>query len=114
VQTGITQFDASIDSIIGSASATGTAPLIEFGLAGRFYPIRHLAVNMEGSFGKLTDLEPEHVLTSMTLDFSATYNFTNYVGVSGGWRRTNTSLQIDADKGDITFSGLWIGGVVRY
>ena len=54
------------------------------------------------------------VLKSMLLDFSATYNFTNYVGVSGGWRRTKTSLQIDSDKGDLTFSGLWLGGVVRY
>jgi len=114
IQTGITQFDAGIDSIIGSAEASGTAPLVEFGLAGRVYPIRNLAVNMEGTYGKLTDLEPDHVLTSLALDFSATYNFTNYVGVSGGWRRTNTNLQIDSDRGDLTFSGFWLGGVVRY
>jgi len=114
IQTGVTEFHASLDSIVGSGEVTGTAPLFEFGLAGRFYPIRHLAVNMEGSGLKLTNLEPDTMLKTMALDFSATYNFTNYVGVSGGWRRTKTNLQIDSDRGDLTFSGLWLGGVVRY
>jgi hypothetical protein len=114
VQTGITQFDASIDSIIGSGEVTGTAPLFELGLAGRFYPIRNLAVNLEGS-GMKVDLETDRMLKTLALDFSATYNFTNYVGVSGGWRRTKTNLQIDSsDRGELNFSGLWLGGVVRY
>jgi hypothetical protein len=114
VQAGITQFDASIESIVGSGEVTGTAPLFELGMVGRFYPIRNLAVNLEGSGMKLTDLEPDHMLKTMAFDFSATYNFTNYVGVSGGWRRTNTNLQIDGDRGELNFSGLWLGGVVRY
>ena len=87
VTGGFTTLDAGISSIIGSATAEGDAPLLEIGAAGRFYPIRHLAINVEGSGLKLTDLEPDTALKTMSFDLSATYNITNNFGVSGGWRR---------------------------
>jgi hypothetical protein len=114
VSAGTTSLKARIDSIIGSAEATGTEPLVEIGAAGRFYPIRNLAINAEGSGIKLTDLEPDSMLKTMSWDLSATYNFTNNVGVSGGWRRLNTDLKLDADSAKLDFRGFWFGGVVRY
>ena len=45
---------------------------------------------------KLTDLSPENSLDMLALNFSATYNFTNYIGVSGGWKYNKTKLQIDS------------------
>jgi len=113
IETGMINMNAGIDSIIGSAEVAATSPIVAFGLAGRFYPIRHLAINMEGT-GLLADVDAENSLETLALDFSATYNFTNYVGVSGGWKRTSTKLQLDADRGTVIFAGLWIGGVFRY
>jgi hypothetical protein len=114
VSAGTTNLAARIDSIIGSAEATGTAPIIEVGAAGRFYPIPHLAINVEGSGMKLTNLEPDSLLKTLSLDFSATYNVTNNFGVSGGWRRLDTTLKIKGDSGEMDFKGLWIGGSIRY
>jgi hypothetical protein len=114
IEGGVTKLDASISSLVGSASAEGQSPMIAFGMAGRFYPIRHLAINLEGTGLKLTDLQPDSVFKTLDLDLSATYNFTNWVGVSGGWRRTDTSLKFNGDSGEVDFKGFWIGGVVRY
>jgi hypothetical protein len=114
VTVGQTSLNARIDSVIGNAEAVGTAPLIEFGAAGRFYPIPHLAINVEGSGLKLTDLEPDNMLKTMSWDLSATYNFTNNVGASAGWRRLDTNLKIKGDAGELDFKGFWFGAVVRY
>lgn len=114
IEGGTTELTAGIESIIGGAEVSGTAPLFAIGMAGRFYPVRHLAINAEGTGLKLTDLKPDHVFKTMSFDVSATYNITNYVGVSGGWRRARAALTLDGDSGELTFAGLWIGGVVRY
>jgi hypothetical protein len=114
VEAGTVQLDAGIDSIIGGAQAEGQSPLVAFGLAGRFYPIRHLAINVEGTGLQLTDLEPDSLFKTLAFDISATYNFTRIVGVSAGWRRANTSLKLDGDSGDVDFKGFWIGGAIRY
>lgn len=114
IEGGTTELTARIDSIIGGAEVSGQAPLFAVGLAGRFYPIRHLAINAEGTGLKLTDLKPDHVFKTMSFDVSATYNITNYVGVSGGWRRTHAALTLDGDSGELNFAGFWVGGVVRY
>jgi hypothetical protein len=114
VTGGVTKLEASIDSIIGSAQAVGQSPLIEIGAAGRFYPIRHLAINVEGSGLKLTNLEPDSILRTMSWDLSATYNITNNFGVSGGWRRLDTQVKLSGDSGELDFKGLWFGGSIRY
>jgi hypothetical protein len=114
VETGITELEAGLDSFLASGEVTGSAPLVAFGLAGRVYPVKHLAIHLEGTGLKLTDLEPNHFFQTMSLDMSATYNITRNFGVSGGWRRSNTELRIDEDRGKLDFSGIWFGGVVRY
>jgi hypothetical protein len=114
VEGGLTQLNASIDSFIGGAQAEGQSPLVAFGMAGRVYPIRHLALNFEGTGLQLTNLEPDSVFKTMAFDISATYNFTNWVGVSGGWRRTDTRLKLNGDSGEVDFKGLWLGAVIRY
>jgi hypothetical protein len=114
VQGGVTDLKAGISSILGSGEVTGSAPLVAVGVAGRVYPIRHLAINVEVTGLKLTDLKPDHVFKTMSYDVSATYNFTRVIGASGGWRRADTMLKLDSDSGDLNFGGLWFGAVVRY
>jgi hypothetical protein len=115
VASGYTNLTASIDSIIGSAETVGHWPLLEIGAAGRFYPIRHLAVNVEASGLQLTNVvEPDSLLKTMNWDLSATYNITNNFGVSGGWRRLDTHLKLKGDAGEVDFKGLWFGGSIRY
>ena len=113
IETGYLDMTAGLDSILGTGEVFGEAPLVAVGLAGRFYPIRNLAIHMEGTALK-ANLSPENEIETLALDFSATYNFTRYFGVAGGWRRNHTMLKVDTDIGDVNFSGFWIGGTVRY
>jgi hypothetical protein len=108
-----TDLSASLSSIIASGEVTGNAPQPVLGVAGRVYPVRQLAINLEGSIGKLTDLA-DRDFQSVDFEVSATYNILRTVGVSGGWRRMNTNLTLNSDHGDLNFAGLWIGGVFRY
>ena len=114
VETGFVNMRAGIDSLLGSAEVFGEAPLVAVGLAGRFYPIPNLAIHMEGTGLTLTNLSPENEIDTLSLDFSATYNFTRNFGVAGGWRRNDTRLKIDTDQGDVNFRGFWLGGTIRY
>ena len=114
VETGYMKMRAGIDSILGTGEVFGESPLVAIGLAGRFYPIQNLAIHMEGTGLKLTNLSEDDEIETLSLDFSATYNFTRSFGVAGGWRRNDTRLKIDADSGDVSFRGFWIGGTVRY
>ncbi len=47
-------------------------------------------------------------------DIHATYNFNKYVGAQLGWRKTTIFYEADRDSGDLKFTGLYFGGVVRY
>jgi hypothetical protein len=109
-----TDFTAAIDSIVGGAEIFANAPLPALGVVGRAYPIRNLAVNFEVVALKLTDIVQDVSFDMMDLEFSATYNVTRNFGVSGGWRRMNTDVTFETDRGVLNFKGLWFGGVVRY
>lgn len=114
VEVRKTDFTAGIDSIVGGAEIFANAPLPALGVVGRAYPIRNLAVNFEVVALKLTDIVQDVSFDMMDLEFSATYNVTRNFGVSGGWRRMNTDVTFEEDRGVLNFKGLWFGGVVRY
>jgi len=109
-----TDLTAAIDSIIGGGEIAGNAPFPAIGFVGRAYPLKELAINVEVSGLKITDFNPDHAFKLLDMEISATFNVTRNAGVSAGWRRMNTSLVFDTDRGVLDFSGLWFGGVVRY
>ena len=47
-------------------------------------------------------------------DLHGTYNFNKYVGAQMGWRKTTVFYDVESGRGDLKFSGLYFGGVVRY
>lgn len=109
-----TDLTAGLNSIVGSGEIFGEAPIPALGVVGRVYPIRHLAVNFEVAGLKLTNIDDKHDFKTLDLEFSGTYNFTRHFGVSGGWRRMNTDVRFEGDRGDLILAGLWFGGSIRY
>jgi hypothetical protein len=109
-----TDLTAAIESIVASGEVIGRAPFPALGLVARVHPTRRLAIGFEISGLKLTDLSPEHAFTMSDLEFSATYNLSRFAGLTGGWRRMNTSLVFESDRGELDFRGIWFGAVVRY
>ena len=47
-------------------------------------------------------------------DINGTFNFTKNVGFKMGYRRTSVFYDVELDTGDLKFTGLYFGGVVRY
>ena len=47
-------------------------------------------------------------------DFYATLNFTNYIGVQGGYRTIDAGYIIKTDTGSFVLKGAYIGVVARF
>jgi hypothetical protein len=112
-----TQFDASINStVLGLSEFTSAkAPLPALGLAGRGYVAPNVAINFEVSgFNLPASASSKYQANYYDWDINTTVNLSNYFGVQVGWRRMTTFLNIDSDKGDFKFQGLYFGAAVRY
>ena len=48
------------------------------------------------------------------MDVYGTLNFTDNVGVQGGYRSLAVKYQIDEDFGDLKLDGFYFNGVVRF
>jgi len=112
-----TKFDASLASAaLGLSEFTSAkAPLPALGLAGRGYVAPNVAINFEVSgFNLPASASSKYRANYYDWDINTTVNLNNYFGVQVGWRRMTTFLNIDADKADFKFQGLWFGAAVRY
>jgi hypothetical protein len=112
-----TNVDVSLDSPIGSEFVSATAPIPTIGVVGRGYVLPKLAINGELSFFRTPDSLAEQLegdASYTDFDVHGTFNFTNNVGVKMGYRRTTVFYDIELDTGDLKFTGLYFGGVVRY
>ena len=47
-------------------------------------------------------------------DFYGTFNFTNNVGAQLGLRKVDVEYFRDLDRGELTFTGWYMAGVVRF
>jgi len=109
-----TNFSAELASPLASEFTTAKGPLPAIGLVGRAYPIREVALNFEVSGFKVPDIDPKYQANYFDWDIYGTVNLSEYVGVQVGWRKLSTFLNIEQDKGDIKFQGLWFGAALRY
>lgn len=112
-----TNVDISLESPIGAEFVKSAAPIPTIGVVGRGYVLPNLAVNGELSFFRMPEslkeqLEGEGSFTDF--DVNATYNFTKNFGAKVGWRQLSVFYDVEADTGELKFTGLYFGGVVRY
>jgi len=112
-----TNVDVELLSPIGSEFITAAAPIPAVGFAGRGYITRNFAVDSELTFFRMPDSLVEQLQgrgSYTDFDIHGTYNFNKYTGAQVGWRKTTIFYDVDLDTGDLKFSGLYFGGVVRY
>ena len=113
----LTTIDVDLVSPIGSEFFKQSAPIPAFGFAGRGYVTPNLAVDGEFTFFRIPKSLEEQLEGDGSyndFDLHATYNFNRYVGAQLGWRKTTIFYQAEFDSGDLKFTGLYFGGVVRY
>lgn len=109
-----TEMSASLRSPLNDEASSAKGPLPAFGLIGRGYPLENVSITVEVSGFKLPDIDEDYDANYVDIDIYGTVNFTDHFGVQGGWRRMNTFIKIEKDKGDFRFDGIWFGGALRF
>ena len=113
----LTNIDVDLQSPIGNEFIAQSAPIPAFSFAGRGYVTPNLSVDAELRFFRIPESIERQIEGDGSyddFDIHATYNINKYVGGQLGWRRTKIFYTAEADTGDLKFSGLYFGGVVRY
>jgi hypothetical protein len=112
-----TNVDVDLTTPIGSEFVTAVAPVPAIGFKGRGYPAKNFAVDVGLSFFRMPESLQEQIDgdgSYTDFDLHGTYNFTRNIGAQMGWRKTTIFYSQETDNGDLKFSGLYFGGVVRY
>ena len=113
----LTNIDVDLRSPIGSEFFQQAAPIPAFGFAGRGYLTRNFAVDGEFTFFRIPQSLEEQLDGDGSyndFDIHGTYNFNRFVGAQLGWRKTTIFYEAEFDSGDLKFSGIYFGGVIRY
>jgi hypothetical protein len=113
----LTTVDVNLESPIGAEFFRQVAPIPAVGFAGRGYVTPNLSIDGEFTFFRIPESLEEQLEGDGSyndFDLHATYNVNKYVGAQVGWRKTTMFYETATDSGDLKFSGIYFGGVVRY
>ena len=107
-------FDQLDERAPDDGSVSAKAPLPALGLIGRVYPVKNVSLTAEVTGFKLPKFDEDYDGNYVDIDVYGTVNFTHHFGVQAGWRRMQTYLKIEDNKGDFRFQGVWFGGALRF
>jgi hypothetical protein len=113
----LTNIDVDLLSPIGAEFFQQAVPIPAFGFAGRGYITPNFAIDGEFTFFRVPESLEEQLDGDGSyndFDLHGTYNFNRYIGAQLGWRKTTIFYEAELDSGDLKFSGIYFGGVVRY
>jgi hypothetical protein len=95
--------------------ARARAPIPALGGIGRFYVVPNISITGELTAFKLPDsIDSRYGGHYIDLDIYGTVNFTNNVGVKGGYRSLDMGYLIKQDNAAFTLRGLYFAAVLRY
>jgi len=110
-----TDVQASLASPIRSDFAHAQAPIPAVGGIFRVYVVPNVSITGEITGFSLPDsLFKDTSGHYFDVDFYGTVNFTNNVGVKGGYRSRDVGYLIKTDSGSLTLKGIYFGAVIRY
>ena len=110
-----TDVQVSLSSPIASEFARARGPIPAIGGIGRYYFVPNIAVTGELTAFKIPDtINEQYNAHYIDFDLYGTINFTNYVGVKGGYRSRDVGYLIKTDSGTLTLKGIYFGAVIRY
>jgi|SRR5581483_1574977 len=97
-----------------SEFARARAPIPALGGIGRVYVVPNISITGEVTAFKLPTIEDKYSGHYVDVDIYGTMNFTNNIGVKGGFRSLNLGYLVKQDTGDFTLNGLYFAAVLRY
>jgi hypothetical protein len=91
------------------------APIPALGGIGRVYVVPNISITGELTYFMIPDSVGGRYQAHYTdLDLYGTVNFTNNIGVKGGYRSLDLGYAIKDDTGSFTLKGIYFGAVLRY
>ncbi len=110
-----TDVQVSLTSPIAAEFAHAQAPIPAIGGIGRYYFVPNIAVTGELTAFKIPDsINDQYNAHYIDFDLYGTVNFTNNVGVKGGYRSRDVGYLVKTDSGTLTLKGIYFGAVIRY
>ena len=110
-----TDVQVSLASPIASEFAHARGPIPAIGGIFRYYVVPNISITGELSGVKIPDsIDSRYNAHYVDLDIYGTLNFTNNIGVKGGYRSRDVGYLIKSDSGQFTLKGIYFGAVLRY
>ncbi len=110
-----TDVNVSLASPLASEFAHARGPIPALGGIARYYPVPNISITGEVSGFKIPDsIDSRYNAHYVDIDVYGTLNFTNNIGVKGGYRSRDVGYLINSDSGQFTMKGIYFGGVLRY
>lgn len=113
LETKYTDVKAQLTNALDFEFIHARAPIPAVGLIGRGYVAANIAITGEFTFFKLPEIQGNSG-RYFDIDLYGTVNFTDNVGVQGGYRSFDVVYKVEDDNGDLQVKGLYVGGVVRF
>jgi hypothetical protein len=108
---------ASLQAPLISGSVQEDTPTPIIGGIARVYVVKNVAVTAKVLGFKLpesVDSQRRYSLRILDIDIFGTLNFTNNVGVQGGYRNFDVTYRVKQDSGQFLVKGFYIAGVARF
>ena len=110
-----TDVQVSLATLLASEFAHARGPIPAIGGVARYYVVPNVSITGEFSAFKIPDsIDSRYNAHYVDVDVYGTLNFTNNIGVKGGYRSRDVGYLIKSDTGAFTLKGIYIGAVVRY
>ena len=115
IQGKYTDVQVSLASPIASEFAHARGPIPALGGVARYYLVPNISITGQFSVFKIPDsIDSRYNAHYVDIDVYGTLNFTNNIGVKGGYRSRDVGYLIKSDSGAFTLKGIFFGAVVRY
>jgi hypothetical protein len=110
-----TDVTASLETPVVNQFIHAKAPIPAIGGIARYYVVPNISITGEVTGVKIPDsISKEYKAHYADVDIYGTLNFTNNIGVQGGFRSIDVGYHVDSDTGSFVLRGIYFGVVARY
>jgi len=110
-----TDVTATLQSPLANQFIHAKAPVPAIGGIARVYVVPNISITGEVTGVKIPDsISKEYKAHYADVDIYGTLNFTNYIGIQGGFRSIDVGYHVNSDTGSFVLKGIYFGVVARY
>jgi hypothetical protein len=110
-----TDVQVQLSSPVATEFAHARGPIPAIGGIGRYYVVPNISITGELSAFKIpSNIDARYNAHYVDIDVYGTINFTDKIGVKGGYRSLDLGYLIKTDQGSFVLRGIYFGAVLRY